>query len=89
MSGVVWSNSQRSDTTPIYPRRFGQVTSNAAAESTNSMFGTVVRHLFWMEALEKVADIMLTRICDLRKEYSKHDDSMVVPAAKQILYLSC
>ena len=85
-SGVLWSNSQRSsDTTTMYPPRFGQVTSNAA-ESTNSMFNNV-RHLYWMEALETVVDIMLTRICDLRKTYSQHDDAVVVPAAQRILHL--
>ena len=33
------------------------------------------------------SDIMLTRICDLRKFYSQPDDSVVVPAAQRILKL--
>jgi hypothetical protein len=82
-SGVVWSNSQWTDSERALPPRFGIVTSNTS-ESVNSMFNAA-RDLPWMDALEKMVDIMLTRISTLRTKYVKHEDSAVVPPAHQLL----
>ncbi len=43
------------------------------------------RDLAWMEAVEKIIDIMSTRIGDCRTKYLKREDSEVVPRVAQIL----
>ena len=68
-SGVVWSNSQSTDNIQQLPPRFGQVTSNTA-ESVNSMFESA-RDLVWLDAVERMIEIMLTRICNCHEKY-KH-----------------
>ena len=65
------------------PPRFGIVTSNTS-ESVNSMFNSA-RDLPWMDAIEKMINIMLTRISTLRTKYAQHEDSEVVPPAQQLL----
>jgi len=46
---------------------------------------TQARDLPWKDALEKIVDIMSTRIGDCRTKYLKRDDSEVVPRVAQIL----
>jgi hypothetical protein len=82
-SGVVWTNSQWSDSNLALPPRFGEVTSNTS-ESVNSMFDSA-RDLVWMDALEKIVDLMLTRICTCRARYVDHDDSKILPPAENLL----
>ena len=82
--GVLWKCSQwiawqHSN----LPPRYGIVTSNTS-ESVNNMFSEA-RDLAWMEALEKIVDIMSTRIGDCRTKYLKREDSEVVPRVAQIL----
>ncbi len=43
------------------------------------------RDVAWLEALDKILDIMSTRIGDCRTKYLKQDDSEVVPRVAQIL----
>ncbi len=50
----------------------------------NSIFNSA-RDLPWMDALEKMIDIMLTRISTLRTKYAPHEDSEVVPPAQHLL----
>ena len=76
--GVLWSNSQWTDSN-LTPR-FGIVTSNTS-ESLNSMFNSA-RDLPWMDAAEKIVDLMLTRICTCRTKYQQHEDFEIVPRAK-------
>ena len=81
-SGVLWKCSQWIDwQDPYLPPRYG--TSNTS-ESLNNMF-TDARDLAWMEAFEKIVDIMSTRIGDCRTKYLKREDSEVVPRVAQIL----
>ena len=82
-SGVVWSNSQSTDNIQQLPPRFGQVTSNTA-ESVNSMFDSA-RDLVWLDAVERMIEIMLTRICSCREKYKDEDDSKLVRTAQQEL----
>ena len=79
--GVLWTNSQWTDSN--LPPRFGIVTSNTS-ESLNSMFNSA-RDLPWMDAVEKIVDLMLTRICTCRTKYRQHDDIQIVPRAEGIL----
>ena len=72
----IWCNSQSMNDTLDLPRRFGIITSNTA-ESVNSMFDSA-RNLVWLDAMEKMIDIMLTRICKLRETYSTFEDCAVV-----------
>ena len=84
-SGVLWKCSQwiTNLQQPSLPPRYGIVTSNTS-ECVNNMF-TQARDLPWMGALEKIVDIMSTRICDCRTKYLKREDSEVVPRVAQIL----
>ena len=50
----------------------------------NNMF-TEARNVAWMEVLEKIVDIMSTRIGDCRTKHMKCEDSKVVPRVAQIL----
>ena len=43
------------------------------------------RNLAWMDAIEKIADIMSTRVCTLQTNYSKYDNLEVVPRVARIL----
>jgi hypothetical protein len=82
-SGVLWSNSQWTDSNQELPPRFGIVTSNTS-ESVNSMFNSA-RDLPWMDALEKMVEVMLTRICSCRTKYQQRQELEIVPRAEQLL----
>ena len=82
-SGILWSNSQWTDSNRELPPRFGIVTSNTS-ESTNSMFNSA-RDLPWMDALEKMVEVMLTRICNCRTKYRQRQELEIVPRAEQLL----
>jgi hypothetical protein len=86
-SGVLWRSTQwYSDSTPPerhIPPRYGIVTSNTS-ESANSMFSEA-RDLGWLEAVNKIIDIMSTRVCVCRQKYAQRDGSEVVPRVAQIL----
>jgi hypothetical protein len=83
-SGVLWSNSQwTTNSNRELPPRFGIVTSNTS-ESVNSMFNSA-RDLPWMDALEKMVEVMLTRICNCRTKYRQRQESEIVPRAEQLL----
>ena len=83
-SGVLWKCSQWvASQNPCLPPRYGIVTSNTS-ECVNNMFAAA-RDVAWLEALDKILDIMSTRIGDCRTKYLKRDDSEVVPRVAQIL----
>jgi hypothetical protein len=85
-SGVLWRSTQwySNSTPPVHiPPRYGIVTSNTS-ESANSMFSEA-RDLGWLEAVNKIIDIMSTRVCVCRKKYAERDGSEVVPRVAQIL----
>jgi ribosomal protein L32 len=81
--GTLWSNSQWSEANQALPPRFGIVTSNTA-ESVNSMFNTA-RDLPWMDALEKLIDVMVKRICNCRAKYEGKDGSKVLARAERLI----
>ena len=83
VSGVLWKCSQWVDVEQYVPPRFEIIASNTS-ESVNSMFNAA-RDLAWMDAIENIVDIMSTRICTLRTNYSKYDNSEVVPCVARIL----
>ena len=72
----IWCISQSMNDNLGLPCRFGLITSNTA-ESENSMYDCA-RNLVWLDAMEKMVDIMLTRIRRLRELYSTFDDSGIV-----------
>jgi hypothetical protein len=75
--GILWSHSQWTDTNECLTPRFGIVTSKTA-ESVKSMFNAA-RDLPWMDALEKIIDVMMRRICSCQKKYERDDAFVVVP----------
>ncbi|KAI2512166.1 MULE transposase domain [Fragilaria crotonensis] len=87
-SGVLWQSTQWYSDSPSpspaqLPPRYGIVTSNTS-ESANSMLSEA-RNLGWLEAVNKILDIMTTRVCACRKKYAERDGSEVVPRVAQIL----
>ena len=86
-SGVLWRTTQwYSSTTPvIMPPRYGIVTSNTS-EAVNNMFSGA-RDLGWLESVDKLIDVMSTRICVCRKKYDDRDATEMVPRVAQILKL--
>ena len=73
-NGILRSNSQWTNCDATLPPRFGIVTSNTS-ESVNSSIFNSERDLPWMDALEKMVDIMVKRICSCRKKYALFPDS--------------
>ncbi|KAI2509095.1 hypothetical protein MHU86_5343 [Fragilaria crotonensis] len=73
---TLWSNSQWTEANECLPPRFGIVTSNTA-ESVNSMFNAA-RDLPWMDAVEKIIDVMIRRICACRKKYERNEDAFKI-----------
>jgi hypothetical protein len=86
-SGVLWRTTQwYSSTTPvIMPPRYGIATSNTS-EAVNNMFSGA-RDLGWLESVDKLIDVMSTRICVCRKKYDDRNATEVVPRVAQILKL--
>ncbi len=83
-SGVLWKCLQWvALQDPCLPPRYGIVTSNTS-ECVNNMFAAA-RDVSWLEALDKILDIMSMRIGDCRTKHLKRDDSEVVPRVAQIL----
>ena len=66
--GILWANLQWTSSSVTLPPCFGIATSNTS-ESVNSMFNSA-RDLPWMDALEKMVDIMVKRICNCRTKYA-------------------
>ena len=83
-SGTLWRSTQwLSVDQGQIPPRYGIVTSNTS-ESVNNMFADA-RTVGWVEAAEKIIDIMSDRICCCRLKYDSRDDTEVVPRVAQIL----
>ena len=82
-SGTLWQSTQWLNANPELPPRYGIVTSNTS-ESVNNMFADA-RNLGWPEALEKILDIMSSRICACRLKYQQREGGDVVPRVAQIL----
>ena len=81
--GILWSNSQWSEPNQPLSPRFGIATSNTA-ELVNGMFNTA-RDLQWMDALEKIIDVMVRRICTCREKYESKDGSKILPRAERLI----
>jgi hypothetical protein len=67
------------------PPRYGIVTSNTS-ECVNNMFGEA-RDLGWLEAVDKLVDIMSTRIFQCRQKHAKKDGTKIVPKVLEKLQL--
>ena len=67
----------------MFAPRFGIVTSNTA-ESVNSMFNAA-QDLPCMDALDKIIDVMIRRICACRKKYEQNDAFVIRPSAERIM----
>ena len=76
--GTSWLCEER----PL-PPRYGIVTSNTS-ESVNSMFAAA-REVGWLEAVEKIVDIISTKIYRCQQKYKDCDADGVVPAIAQVL----
>ncbi|KAI2496713.1 MULE transposase domain [Fragilaria crotonensis] len=70
---VLWRTTQwySSSTAVVIPPRYGIVTSNTS-EAVNNMFSEA-RDLGWLECVNKLIDIMSTRIYVCRKKYSERE----------------
>jgi hypothetical protein len=82
-NGILWSDLQWTNLDATLPPRFVIVTSNTS-ESVNGMLNSA-SDLPWMDALEKMVDIMVKRICSYRKKYALFPDSDVVGRAEELI----
>ena len=83
--GILWSNSQWTEPNQPLPPRFGIATSNIAESVLNGMFNSA-RDLLWMDALEKIIDVMVRRICTFRAKYHEgKDGSKILPRAGRLI----
>jgi hypothetical protein len=81
--GILWQSTQWLNPNPYRPPQYGIVTSNTS-ESVNNMFAEA-RNLGWPEALERILDIMSSRIKACRSKYQQREEGDVVPRVAQIL----
>ena len=82
-AGVIWRSTQWYSSPTNMPPRYGIVTSNTS-EAVNNMFDDA-RDCGWLDAVNKIVDIMSTRICTCRTKYTERDGSEVVPRVAQML----
>jgi hypothetical protein len=75
-----WNSCERQ-----LPPRYGIVTSNTC-ECVNNMFGEA-RDLGWLEAVDKLVDVMSTRIFQCRQKHAKKEGTKVVPKVHEKLQL--
>jgi hypothetical protein len=84
-SGILWQSTQWLNADPCLPPRYGIVTSNSSEECVKNTFAEA-RNLGCPEALEKILDIMSSRIYyACRSKYQQREDWDVVPRVAQIL----
>jgi len=79
----LWKGTTWLDQELNLPPRYGIVTSNTS-ECVNNMLGDA-RPLGWLEAIEKIVDILTTRIHKCRQKYTERDPNEVVPRVAQLL----
>ena len=82
-AGVLWRSTQWYSAPTSMPPRYGIVTSNTS-EAVNNMFYDA-RDCGWLDAVNKLVDIMSTRICTCRAKYMERHGSEVVPRVAQML----
>jgi hypothetical protein len=75
-----WNSCERQ-----LPPRYGMVTSNTS-ECVNTMFGDA-RDLGWLEAVDRLVDIMSTRIFQCRQKHAKKEGTKVVKKVHEELQL--
>jgi hypothetical protein len=68
------------------PPRYGILTSNSS-ESVNSMLAEA-RNLGWLEAVEKILNVMSTKISQRRQKYKQRDGNEVVQRVAQVVSIS-
>lgn len=83
VNDTYWRSTSWLQTENKLPPRFGIVTSNTS-ECVNSMLADA-RAVGWLEAIERIVDIMSTRIYNCRTKYVDRDPSDVVSRVAQIL----
>ena len=79
----LWRSTSWLELDANLPPRYGIVTSNTS-ECVNNMLASA-RSLPWLDATDKIIDIMTTRICQLRTKHAEREPSEVVPRVRQIL----
>ncbi|KAI2506926.1 MULE transposase domain [Fragilaria crotonensis] len=77
----LWKNTSWLDENMRLPPRYGIITSNTS-ESANSMF-LAPRSMPWLKAIEKIIDIMTSRISRNRMKYVDKNPDNVVAAVWQ------
>jgi hypothetical protein len=69
------------------PSRYEIVTSNTS-EYVNNMFGEA-RDLGWLEAVDKLMDVMFTRIFQFRMKHATWAATKIVPRVEEKLQIRC
>ena len=76
-----WNSCERQ-----LPPRYGIVTSNTS-ECVNNRFGEEARDLGWLEAVDKLVDVMSNRIFQCRQKHMNKEGTKVVPKVHEHLQL--
>ena len=86
MTNGMWRGTSWMDESNPIPPRYGILTSNSS-ESVNSMLAEV-REVGWLEAVDKILDIMSTKISKRREKHKGRDGNEVVHRALQVVMKS-
>jgi hypothetical protein len=82
MNNGMWRGTSWMNESHPLPPRYGILTSNSS-ESANSMLADA-RKLGWLEAVEKILDVMSTKISQRRQKYKQRDGNEVVQRVAQV-----
>ena len=82
MNNGMWRGTSWMNESHPLPPRYGILTSNSS-ESANSMLADA-RKLGWLEAVEKILDVMSTKISQRRQKYKQRDGNEVVQCVAQV-----
>ena len=83
MTNGMWRGTSWMNESHPLPPRYGILTSNSS-ESVNSML-LDVRELGWLEAVNKILDIMSTKISQRREKHKERDGNEVVQRAAKVI----
>jgi hypothetical protein len=83
MNNGMWRGTSWMDESNPLPPRYGILTSNSS-ESVNSMLAEA-RELGWLEAVEKILDVMSTKISQRRQKYKQRDGNELVQRIAQVV----
>jgi RNA:NAD 2'-phosphotransferase (TPT1/KptA family) len=83
MKDIRWRGTSWLDDELALPPRYGIVTSNTS-ESVNSMLSDA-RDVGWLQAVEKIVDIISTKIYRCRQKYKDCHAHGIVPIVAQVM----